>query len=130
MVGAVCSAATTIGKGSANTPGRSASPGCSIANAAAVTAFDGDRNEVSITVADNGEGIPVEQLRHVFRPFHSSKGHGGTGLGLAATKKIVDELHGRIEVQSAPAEGTTFTIYLPAAARPASDADKTQSPAR
>ena len=69
--------------------------------------------EVSITITDNGCGIAPEERDKIFDAFHSSKGHGGTGLGLAAASKIVAELGGRIEVESTVGEGTTFHITLP-----------------
>lgn len=66
-----------------------------------------------ISVTDNGPGIEEEELSHIFEPFHSTKGHGGTGLGLAAARKIVRECHGELDVQSRPDTGTTFTITIP-----------------
>jgi signal transduction histidine kinase/pSer/pThr/pTyr-binding forkhead associated (FHA) protein len=78
------------------------------------TDFDSQTREVIVKVADNGRGISEDQIDHIFNAFYSNKGQKGTGLGLAVTKKIVDELHGRIDVDSTPGEGTTFTIRLPA----------------
>ena len=69
---------------------------------------------VEIRVKDNGRGIPPEMLSHLFTPFTSSKGMEGTGLGLAVTKKIVDEHKGEIRVESEVGKGTTFIISLPA----------------
>ena len=68
---------------------------------------------VIIIITDNGIGIPDDQLSQIFTPFYSGKGHGGTGLGLAVTKKIINEHHGQIDVTSQAAKGTTFTITLP-----------------
>lgn len=65
-----------------------------------------------ITISDNGSGIDPESLAHIFEPFYSTKGLRGTGLGLAVTKKIIDEHGGQITVQSAPSRGSTFTIQL------------------
>jgi signal transduction histidine kinase/pSer/pThr/pTyr-binding forkhead associated (FHA) protein len=70
-------------------------------------------NEVCITVADNGPGVPPEEELKIFQAFYSTKGQKGTGLGLAAAKKIVDEHDGRIVVKSQPGEGAAFTIRLP-----------------
>jgi signal transduction histidine kinase len=53
-------------------------------------------------------------MTHLFKLFHSSKGSKGTGLGLAVTKKIVEEHQGKITVQSEPGKGTVFTITIPA----------------
>jgi two-component system, NtrC family, sensor kinase len=65
-------------------------------------------------VSDNGEGIPAEQLPHIFDPFFTSKEEGkGVGLGLAVVYGIVEAHGGEIEVVSRPGEGTTFTVTLP-----------------
>ncbi len=72
------------------------------------------RHQIAIVVKDNGPGIPPDRIGQIFLPFHSSKGQGGTGLGLAAAKKVVDELNGEIRVTSKPGEGARFTIRLPA----------------
>jgi two-component system, NtrC family, sensor kinase len=69
--------------------------------------------EVCITVADNGPGIPLDEQPKIFQAFYSTKGHKGTGLGLAAAKKIVEEHGGRITLKSNPGEGTAFVIRLP-----------------
>jgi signal transduction histidine kinase len=66
-----------------------------------------------ISVADNGVGIPKEHLNSIFEPFFSTKGERGTGLGLSITYGIVQKLGGRIEVESDPGLGTTFTVALP-----------------
>ena len=65
-----------------------------------------------ITFADTGEGISETALDRVFEPYYSTK-DTGTGLGLAVTKKIVDEHGGRIDVTSVPGAGTSFTVELP-----------------
>jgi signal transduction histidine kinase len=73
-----------------------------------------DSNFVSITFANNGPGIPEADLKHVFEPFfYSRTGEGGTGLGLAVTYALVQEIGGRISVQSEPGKGTEFNIRLP-----------------
>jgi len=71
-------------------------------------------SEVVITVRDNGCGMDEETRRHLFEPFFTTKGERGTGLGLATVKRLVDRHHGRIEVNSTPGEGSTFTVYFPA----------------
>jgi two-component system sensor histidine kinase PilS (NtrC family) len=72
------------------------------------TAADGQRLSV-LEVADQGVGIPAEEIELVFQPFRGSFGRG-TGLGLAIVHRLVTDNHGRIDVQSAPGRGTTFTI--------------------
>lgn len=78
------------------------------------TIHDTEHNEVRLAISDNGPGIAEEDRQRIFEAFHSTKGHGGTGLGLAACKKIVDELQGAIEVHST-SDGTTFVVVLDAA---------------
>jgi two-component system, NtrC family, sensor kinase len=70
------------------------------------------QSEVWITIADNGCGIPRENQPMIFQAFYSSKGHKGTGLGLAAAEKIVEEQGGRITFNSEPGQGTAFVIHL------------------
>ena len=68
----------------------------------------------SVIVEDNGEGIPPDQLTKIFTLFESNKGGRGTGLGLAVTKKILEEHGGRVSVDSTPETGSRFTIEFPA----------------
>ncbi len=69
---------------------------------------------VTITVKDNGTGIPPEALPRIFEPFFSTKDVGaGTGLGLATVHGIVHQTGGYIGVSTKVGEGTSFTIYLP-----------------
>ncbi|MEM8679430.1 MAG: ATP-binding protein [Planctomycetota bacterium] len=77
-------------------------------------AFDPDNQCVSISVTDNGKGIPKEDLDRVFNFFVSSKGHRGTGLGLAVTQKILREHGGDIKVTSELGKGSTFTLTFQA----------------
>lgn len=68
-------------------------------------------------IADNGIGMTEEFLQHIFEPFtqeaHSSRTtYKGTGLGMAITKKLVDQMHGSLDVESEPGKGTTFTVRL------------------
>lgn len=73
-------------------------------------------DEVEIAVRDTGSGIPSDELGKIFEPYFSTKARGqGTGLGLFATKSIVLEHGGEIDVESALGEGTEFRIQLPAA---------------
>ncbi len=65
-----------------------------------------------IEVADNGRGIPAENLPNIFRPFFTTKGDG-TGLGLSLARRIIEDHQGRIDVTSTVGEGTTFAVVLP-----------------
>lgn len=74
-----------------------------------------------LIVRDSGPGIPSEKLRRIFDPFFTTKdgpdetGKGGSGLGLAACRDIIEAHHGRIRVESTEGVGTQFTIMLPLA---------------
>jgi PAS domain S-box-containing protein len=67
---------------------------------------------VSLSISDNGKGIPEQDLDKLFEPFFTNK-KGGTGLGLTATYNIISKHDGSIEVDSEPGVGTSFTISLP-----------------
>ena len=67
-----------------------------------------------IQVADNGCGIPQDNLKRIFDPFFTTKGVGkGTGLGLSVSRGIIERHKGRIEVESQPGKGSTFKVLLP-----------------
>jgi signal transduction histidine kinase len=66
-----------------------------------------------IVVMDNGVGIPAERLGEIFRPFVSSKGARGTGLGLAVSRKILREHGGDILVESIVGTGSKFVLRVP-----------------
>jgi signal transduction histidine kinase/pSer/pThr/pTyr-binding forkhead associated (FHA) protein len=68
---------------------------------------------LSVQVQDNGVGISQERLRDIFKPFVSTKGARGTGLGLAVSRKIIREHGGDIFVHSQPGKGSRFTLRLP-----------------
>ena len=78
-----------------------------------------DGQRVRITVADQGIGVPSEQQDRLFHEFfratNARQVAGGTGMGLAIVKAIVERLGGQIEIQSAQGRGTTVTVMLPAA---------------
>src|ERR1019366_3491288 len=74
------------------------------------------RDGVRITVADNGSGIPRNNLRQIFEPFYTTKKDTGTGLGLWVSRGIVQKHGGSIRVRSrvdGRATGTVFLIFLP-----------------
>ncbi|TYO95392.1 sensor histidine kinase [Desulfallas thermosapovorans] len=76
------------------------------------------KKDLIVQVADTGEGIPAEDLPHVFDRFYRvdkarSRVTGGTGLGLAVVRQAVHRHGGSIKVTSRPGEGTVFTLVLP-----------------
>lgn len=71
----------------------------------------GDR-EVTVTVRDQGRGIPAEDLDRVFDPFFTTRA-GGTGVGLAVARRIVTAHRGEIALTSEPGRGTTVEVRLP-----------------
>ncbi|MEW6428354.1 MAG: ATP-binding protein [Thermodesulfobacteriota bacterium] len=78
-------------------------------------AVRGDGEHVRLIVADDGGGMPPEVQARIFEPHFTTR-KGGSGLGLASCRQIVEEHHGgRIECVSSPGSGTTFTISLPVA---------------
>jgi two-component system sensor histidine kinase PilS (NtrC family) len=77
------------------------------------------RRGAVLTVADQGVGIPQEELENIFQPFRGSFGKG-TGLGLAIVYRIVSDYNAAIDVQSEPGHGTTFRVTFPPAAQVAS----------
>jgi signal transduction histidine kinase len=69
---------------------------------------------VDLVVEDNGDGITPAQMQKIFDPYFTTKQtKSGTGLGLYITKKVVEDHHGSIKVDSTPGVGTTFVIRLP-----------------
>jgi signal transduction histidine kinase len=75
---------------------------------------ENDAGRVKISICDTGAGIALENLAHVFETFFTTK-KNGTGLGLAICRRVVEEHHGTIEVQSDAGRGSTFFITLPMA---------------
>ena len=83
-----------------------------------VTAIPG-----ALEVKDNGPGLAADELPHAFERFFLYSRYAehravGTGLGLAIVKELVEAMDGSIAVQSAPGQGTTFVVSLPAAPAP------------
>ena len=73
---------------------------------------------MEVIVSDTGIGIPSNEIENVFDRFHQVEstnfnGSGGTGIGLALTKELVELLHGEIDVRSKLGKGTTFTVRVP-----------------
>lgn len=82
-----------------------------------VTAAAGEE-EVEVRIADTGIGIPEGKLSRIFERFYRvdkarSKETGGTGLGLSIVRHVVENHGGRVSVESAPGEGSLFTVHLP-----------------
>lgn len=81
--------------------------------------FDQQAKTVDLSVRDFGSGIEQEKLRKIFDPYFTTKsgpdesGKGGTGLGLAACRNIIEAHGGKIRVESSVGKGTCFTIKLP-----------------
>lgn len=67
-------------------------------------------DSVSISVKDNGKGIPPESLERMFEPFYTTKGAGNSGLGLSISKKILERHGAVLRVESVIGQGTVFTI--------------------
>ncbi|MDK2970890.1 MAG: hypothetical protein PWP23_645 [Candidatus Sumerlaeota bacterium] len=78
-----------------------------------LTEYDEKRGVARVLVRDNGAGIPPEVSSKMFNLFFSTKGKGGTGIGLAATRKIIDEHGGHLCFETAEGKGTTFIIEIP-----------------
>ena len=69
---------------------------------------------ICVSVADDGKGIPADQIPHIFEPFYTTKEPGrGTGLGLSVCHQVVQAHGGEIRVESQPGRGTVFTVLIP-----------------
>ena len=79
---------------------------------------EGGPEKIKITVGDSGPGISEKQADLIFDRFYQADEHrhmngGGTGIGLSLTKELIHLIHGEIEVESKPGEGTRFVVTLP-----------------
>ncbi len=78
---------------------------------------DDDASAVEIALRDTGVGMPVEVVRRATEPFFTTKERGkGTGLGLSMVNGFAEQSNGRLEIESAPGEGTTIRLVFPALA--------------
>ncbi|MCG6536821.1 MAG: ATP-binding protein, partial [Syntrophales bacterium LBB04] len=77
------------------------------------TRYDKVGETVAIELKDTGKGIPVELMEKIFQPFFTTKGKG-TGLGLAVSKRLVEENGGSIIAKNNPSGGAIFRVLLPA----------------
>jgi signal transduction histidine kinase len=94
-------------------------PGGEVTLSARIVAGGG----IEIQVADNGCGIPPDQLEQVFQPFHQvenelSRSTNGTGLGLPLSRTLAERHGGTLDLQSAVGQGTTAVLCLPGRAVP------------
>jgi signal transduction histidine kinase/DNA-binding response OmpR family regulator len=69
-------------------------------------------SEAQLIISDTGRGLSPEEMRHIFDPFFETS-EQAYGLGLSLTQSVIEQHRGRIEVDSEPGQGTTFTIHLP-----------------
>ena len=79
-----------------------------------VVSHDSRAKRLNVQVADNGPGIPADELQAVFTLFHSEKGSRGTGLGLPVSQKILREHGGDVLLESEAGNGCRFTLHWPA----------------
>jgi two-component system, OmpR family, sensor kinase len=85
-----------------------------------LASIDREGREAALRVADAGAGIPEDALPYIFERFYraeSSRAGEGTGLGLAIVRETVQALKGRVDAESVPGEGSTFTVHLPLSER-------------
>lgn len=93
-----------------------------------------DDRWVRLSVTDNGVGIPRAEHRRIFQKFYRvderlSRAAEGTGLGLSIVQHVARAHGGRVEVESAPGEGATFTILIPHDVAPEQDPEAAHAPA-
>jgi signal transduction histidine kinase/DNA-binding response OmpR family regulator/HPt (histidine-containing phosphotransfer) domain-containing protein len=98
-----------------------------------VATADGDEDAALIVVSDTGIGIPADRLDQLFTPFtqadaSTTRRFGGTGLGLAITRNIIEQMDGRIEVESEVGVGTRVIVTLPMRVVPGGEHERTVIP--
>ena len=84
---------------------------CGPGNAIEIGTSLGEKG-IEVRIEDNGPGIPTEIVKHIFKPFYSTK-KGSTGLGLPYVRQIIEEHRGTIEIESAEGKGTLVRIIFP-----------------
>ena len=89
------------------------------------TSYAADSDEMTVSVQDNGPGIPAAQLPLLFNIFESTKGSRGTGLGLAVSQKIIREHGGEMFVESTEGTGSTFRLVIARIEEDAAGSSKT-----
>ncbi|HWC61634.1 MAG TPA: ATP-binding protein, partial [Verrucomicrobiae bacterium] len=78
--------------------------------------FDNTAPILQISIRDNGPGIPPEVLPKIFQPYFTTKSaRQGTGLGLNIVQRLIKEAKGALRVETHVGQGTTFSVYVPAA---------------
>jgi signal transduction histidine kinase len=82
------------------------------------SSYDNNSGMVRVEISDNGHGIPTDIQPKIFQPFFTTKaGQKGTGLGLAVSKRIVEQHDGNLSFNSVAGDGTTFSIEVPLSTR-------------
>jgi len=82
------------------------------------SSYDNNNGTVRVEVSDNGRGIPPEIHAKIFQPFFTTKSrHNGTGLGLAVSKRIIEQHDGNLSFNTVAGDGTTFSIQIPLSTR-------------
>src|SRR5206468_2445132 len=76
-------------------------------------ALGAQSDALTLSVTDNGPGLPDELKARLFEPFVKSNKVNGNGLGLSIVKRFVDDHEGQIKVESEPGRGTSFEVRLP-----------------
>lgn len=80
-----------------------------------IIAMNLNEDMLVISIEDSGVGMGSEQIERLGKPYFTTKGQKGTGLGMMVAFRVIEELNGKIKVTSQKGLGTTFTIYLPCA---------------